>query len=208
VPALDDDALSALWSIYDAIGVRPEYLIPVLYLESGFDPSIQNRAGAAAYGIAQTSFAKLVVLGTTPDAFLALSQAAQIRAAVAPYFASVVHRYGPLRSATRAYQANFEPATLATATGLSSVIEFRGSRAYADNAQALDPWKHGAITVADLAVVMARMVAAPAVKAATARAYVLRPSEAPPRPAVFGDDFVSPTLTIGVLAAAIAYALR
>jgi hypothetical protein len=208
MPALDDDALTALWSIFDATAIRPEYLIPVLYFESGFDPSVPNAAGAPFYGIAQTSGAKLAALGTTPAAFLAMSQGDQIRTAVAPYFASVVQRYGSIRSATRAYQANFEPATLATARGLGQVLEWKGSRAYADNAAALDAYHHGAITVADLALVMTRAAAAAPVKAAIGRAYILRPTEAPARSPVYGEDFASPWLTLGAVAAALVYVLR
>lgn len=200
--ALGDDAIDALWSICDATGIRPEYLIPVLYLESGFDPTRPNAAGAPYYGIAQTSAAKLAALGTTPAAFLAMSQGDQIRLAVAPYFAGVVHRYGPIRSATRAYQANFEPATLPTVRGLGQILEYQGTRAYADNAAALDAYHHGAITLGDLALVMTRASAAPAARAATARAYVLRPSMAPARPAVYGDDFASPVMTLSLVVAA------
>ena len=210
MPALDDDALTALWSIYDASGVRPEYLIPVLYFESAgsFDPSIQNQAGAPYFGLAQTSGAKLAALGTTPAAFLAMTQGAQIRFAVAPYFAGVVKNYGPIRSATRAEQANFEPATLGRVRYLSQVIEWKGSRAYADNAKALDPLRHGAITLGDLSIVMGRASKAPPVKSAIARAYMLRPDAAPAHDPVYGDDFVSPAWSIGILALAVGWGIR
>jgi hypothetical protein len=206
---LDDDALQALWSIFDATAIRPEYLIPVLYFESAgtFDPSISNRAGAPFYGLAQTSGPKLAEYGTSPAAFLAMTQGAQIRLAVAPYFAQAVKSYGAIRSATRAYQANFEPATLATARGLGSIVDHAGSRSYAANAAALDVYKHHAITVGDLALVMTRAAGAANVRAAIARAYALRPSAAPPMPAVYGQDFVSPAATLGVLAIALGWAV-
>jgi hypothetical protein len=210
LPALDDDALSALWSVYDATGIRPEYLIPVLYFESAgtFSPAIQNLAGGAYYGLAQTSGDKLAALGTTPAAFLAMSQGDQIRTAVIPYFSGVVKRFGPIASATRAYQANFEPATLATAKSLGSILEPRGTRAYADNAHALDTFRHSAITVGDLAVVMSRAADAAPVRAATARAYALRPSLAPARPPVYGEDFLSPAATLALFALALFGASR
>jgi hypothetical protein len=203
VVALDDDALSALWGIFDATGIRPEYLIPVLYFESAgtFSPAISNLAGAPYYGLAQTSAQKLAELGTTPAAFLAMTQGAQIRLAIAPYFAQVVRSYGPIRSATRAYQANFEPATLAHIRSLSQIVDHKGTRAYADNARALDPLGHGAITLSDLALVMSRAAAAAPARAATSRAYALRPSAAPAREPVYGDDFINPGLTLGALAA-------
>jgi hypothetical protein len=206
---LDDDALQALWSIFDASGIRPEYLIPVLYFESAgtFDPSISNRAGAPFYGLAQTSAPKLAEFGTTPAAFLAMSQGAQIRLAVAPYFAQVVKSYGPIRSATRAYQANFEPATLAHVRGLGQIVDHAGTRSYAANASALDVYKHNAITLGDLALVMSHAAAAQSVRAATARAYALRPADAPARPAVYGEDFVSAGATLGALALALGWAV-
>ena len=197
--ALDDDALQALWSIFDASGVRPEYLIPVLYFESAgtFSPSIANLAGAPFYGLAQTSAPKLAELGVTPAEFLAMSQGQQIRLAIAPYFARAVRSYGPIRSATRAYQANFEPATLARVRSLSQIVDHKGTRAYAANASALDPLGHSAITLSDLALVMTRAAAAGPVKAATARAYALRPAAAPAHEPVYGEDFVSPWWTLG-----------
>lgn len=204
--ALDDDALQALWSLYDASGVRPEYVIPVLYLESAgtFSPAIQNQAGAPYYGLAQTSLDTITKLGMTPATFQALSQGAQLRAAVLPYFASVVATYGPIRSATRAYQANFEPATLAHVRALSQIVDRPGTASYKANAAALDPLHHGAITLSDLALVMSRAAAAAPSRIATARAYALRPSEAPARPAVYGDDFVNPMVALGALAIALA----
>ena len=205
---LDDDALSALWTISDQGGPRPEFLIPVLYLESGFDPTIQNRAGLPYFGIAQTNDKHLAALGTTPAAFLAMSQGNQIRLAVAPYFRNVVSTYGPIRSATRAYQANFEPASLARARLLSQIVEPSGSASYRANAAALDPLRHGAITVSDLALVMARAVHAGPSQQAIARAYALRPTEKLVEP-IYGHDFTDPLLTAAALAlAAVAASLR
>jgi hypothetical protein len=205
---LDDDALQALWAIYDATAIRPEYLIPVLQLESSLDPAIQNRAGLPYYGIAQTSGAKLASLGTTPAAFLAMTAGEQIRLAVLPYFQNVTSRYGIIRSATRAEQANFEPATLATVRALSQVIEPKGTRAYTDNAAALDPLRHGAITLADIAAAMSRAAAAPAVRSAIARAYQLRTTAGAAKEPVYGEDFLSPVATIATLALVLALALR
>lgn len=198
--ALDDAALAALWTVSDQSGVRPEYLVPVLGYESGLDPSRPNAAGFPYYGIGQSSSSTLARLGISPAEFLAMPAAQQIALAVGPYFASVVHTYGPVRSATRAYQANLLPATLATARGLSQIVSVRGSASYNANAQ-LDPFHRGAITVADLAFIMAREVRAPNVAQAIARAYVLRPTERMQSP-VYGQDFFDP-LT-GAIATALA----
>src|SRR4051812_622213 len=196
---LDDDAIRALWAIYDASGVRPEYLIPVLWFESGFDPAAKNAAGHPYYGINQI-FGGRIPGGMSPEQWMQQSAATQIAAAVAPYFARAVKSYGPIRSATRAYQANFEPASLPTARSLHDIIEHRGTRAYAANAAALDPTRTGAITVGSLAYVMRGTVQAPPVQRAIVRAYVLRPDETPHDP-VYGEDFGDPLVWVGILAA-------
>ena len=38
-------AADALWALYDATGIRPEWILPVLYSESGFNPAIVNSLG-------------------------------------------------------------------------------------------------------------------------------------------------------------------
>ena len=199
--ALPDDALGELWILFDATGIRPEYLLPVLYYESGFDPSRPNAQGAPYYGVAQTSGSHLTAIGTTPAAFLAMTAAEQIRLAVAPYFRDLA----PLGigSGARAYQANLLPATLATVRGLAQVVAQRGSFAYASNAQ-LDVFHQGAITLAGLAVVMGRSAASAPVRAAIARAYALRPAAGPPRNPAFGTDYLDAVETAGLLAAAVA----
>lgn len=204
--AIDDDALSALWSIFDATGIRPEYLLPVLYFESGFNPALANRAGAPYYGIAQTSAQHLAALGTTPDAYLAMSAGAQIRLAVAPYFKDAI-RVGPIGSATRAEQANFLPATLVSVPDLAQVLAAAGTRVFTDNAKAFGAQNASAIRVADLATTMAKSAAAAPVVAATARAYQLRPSEGPAKNPVFGTDFLGPAISLATLALAVAWGL-
>lgn len=198
---LPDDALEQLWGLFDASGIRPEYVIPVLWFESGFDPSRPNAAGAPAYGIAQTGGAHLEALGLTPAVFLSLSAADQLAVAVVPYFRQLA-AYG-IGSATRAYQANLLPATLPTVRGLGQIVALGGSSAYRSNA-ALDIFHHGAITLADLAVVMTKASAAAPSRAATARAYALRPAAAPPMPAVYGTDFApaGPSLALAAVAGA------
>jgi hypothetical protein len=197
VVRLDDDAVAALWSLYDATGVRPEYVIPVLYLESGFNPSIANAAGAPYYGIGQNGAGFLAQLGTSPAAYLAMSQGQQIRLAITPYYAAAVKTAGgSIRSATRAYQANFLPATLPSVRGLTQIVARVDTAFYSANRIALDPLRHGAITLSDLALVMARSAAAPEARDATARAYAMRPTETR-REAVYGQDFIDPWFGMG-----------
>lgn len=202
---LPDDALAELWTLKDASGIRPEWVLPMLYLESGFDPTLQNRQGAPYYGIGQDFGPYLTRNGVTPAAYLAMSAAAQLAAIVVPRLEGMVKAYGPLRSATRVYQANFLPSTLRTAPSLISVVAWRGSTAYASNAM-LDASRDGAITVSDLAWWMATEAAAPECRAAIARAYVLRPTETPAN-VVYGLDFVDPLWWLLAPVSAAGYAL-
>jgi len=206
---LPDDALSAVWTIYDATGIRPEYLLPVLWQESGFNPGLQNLAGAPYYGIAQTGGGYIVLdLHTTPEAFLASGAAAQLTSAVLPHMRAIVHRYGRVRSATRAYQANFLPDTLRTATALGQIVApySINPKSWYQSNRPIDHLGHRAITVADLAWWMARASRSGEVRDAVARAYEMRPEEGPPHEAVYGEDFLNP-LAVGLLAGALAVTL-
>lgn len=188
--ALAVSAIAALWALFDATGVRPEWVLPVLWIESNFDPTLPNREGAPYYGIGQTSGAWLQAHGIAPADFLTWSAADQIRAAVQPYFAAVVARYGPIRSGVRAYQANFLPATLPTARALSAIVTVRGEAAYNAN-RSLDFLRDGAITLSDLAAVVSFAAHRPEVQGAIVAAYAQRPDERP-TPPVLGAEYTDP----------------
>jgi hypothetical protein len=185
---LDPGAYTALWELSDAIGLRPEYLLPVLAYESSFDPSADN--GAGYYGINQESGDQLQAMGINPQDYKTWSAGQQIRTVVAPRYKDLVRRFGPIESGAKAYQGNFLPETLATAKSLSSVLASRDNDPYhwyRDN-PTLDVNKDGFITVGDLADLVTREAGDPFVKDAIARAYALRPSESPRNPAL-GTDF-------------------
>lgn len=203
---LADDALAELWKLYDSSGIRPEWVLPMLYLESGFDPSLQNRAGAQYYGLAQDFGPYLERHGITPAAYVAMSAAEQLAAIVVPRLETLEKAWGPMRSATRVYQGNFQPATLRTARSLSSVVVWRGQSDYASNA-ILDVFRDGAITVSDLAWWMGDRAAQPETRAAIGRAYALRPKETPSN-VVYGTDFFDPLGWLLAPAALAGYASR
>lgn len=204
--AFDDSALQATWALYDQTGIRPEWILPVWHLESGLDASKPNAEGYPYYGLNQIAASTLSAQGIDPASYLTWSAADQISKVISPWLAGVQTRYGPMRSATRVYQGNFLPATLPTVRGLSQIVAPYGTgrgSSYAANANALDPLKHGAITLSDLAYVMSLHASSPAVRAALARAYQLRPNEKP-HGAVYGDDLTDPLwggLALGALAA-------
>lgn len=192
----------ALWALFDKGGPRPEYLLPVLYSESGFDPSRPNQAGSPHYGLGQTSGDAIAGAGMSVADFLALSASQQISQFVGPFMLALVKQYGPLRSATRVYQGNYVPSSLAFAHGLDSVISSFGQPFYTAN-QILD-WQHkGAITVRDMAHSVEISARTGAVQSAIANTYTERPGEHPHEP-VLGEDFSSGGL--GMFAAAVSFA--
>jgi hypothetical protein len=207
--ALDFPAAgSALWALYDRGGPRPEYVLPMLYAESGFDPSVQNRGGAAQYGINQASEAAIAQYGPTDvQTYLTWPASQQISTVVSGMLLHWVALYGPLRSGTRVEQANMLPATLPTARALSDVVAQSPSPFYVGN-QALDQGSKGAITVGDIAAFVSRAAQSQAVQDAISHTYALRPSESTREP-VYGEDFSGASngfwTSVALLAAAAAF---
>lgn len=188
--ALDDASYPALWSLYAQGGPRPEYILPVLFAESGFNTAIINSIGCA--GINQMCKGWLDAIGMTAQEYAALPASEQIKRGLTPYMLDAVHRYGPLRSGTRTYQSNYLPATLNTAKHLTDVIASSPSLYYTQNA-GFDTAKKGYITVQDLANSVKRAVAQPAVQDAINTAYridagTMGPNGSP-HEEVYGEDF-------------------
>ncbi|MDE2022211.1 MAG: hypothetical protein KGI71_04875 [Patescibacteria group bacterium] len=172
----------ALWAGYDSGKLpRPEYLLPVLFSESGFSTSVTNSIGCV--GLNQLCpFAWPI-----PPGYASWTASQQIAGPISSMFAANKAKFGPLNSGTRVYQSNFLPATLATAKDLDSVIAKQGGAVYAANS-GLDYQHTGAIRVSDLAHFVARAAANSTVQSAIAQTYALRPGESPEDP-VYGTDF-------------------
>jgi hypothetical protein len=199
-------AAAALWGLYDASGIRPEWILPTLHIESGFDPSLPNRAGAPYYGIAQNGERDIAAAGATPAEYLTWTAEEQLTRVVAPYFARLVKLEGPLRSGVRVYQGNYLPGTLRTARALWQVIAWKGTPAYDANV-VLDASRDGAITVSDLALVVAEHAASSDAQAALSAAYAARPTERASRSnPVYGKDFTDPLWWLLAPAGTAAYA--
>lgn len=206
---LSPAAAAALWGLYDASGIRPEWILPTLHIESGFDPSLPNQAGSPYYGIAQNGERDIAAAGaSSPAEYMTWSQEEQLTRVVTPYFARLVKLEGPLRSGTRVYQGNYLPGSLRTARALFQVIAWKGSPAYDAN-EVLDASRDGAITVSDIAQVVAQHAAAPEVQTAMTLAYAVRPTERPRRSnPVYGQDFTDPLWWLLAPATSAAYASR
>lgn len=183
---------TALLAISDRDGIRPEYILPVLFSESGFSTTIKNAIKCVGINQACPPW--------VPAGYETWSASQQIAGGVGPSLHAVVSKFGPIRSATRAYQANFLPSTLATAKSLASVLAEKGSTRLIPGSQlteaavyhanpSLDANGDGAITVGDLAAKMRAALGAPAVQSAIAQTYALRPGDGPVADPVLGDDF-------------------
>ena len=186
-----------LWAGYDAGKLpRPEYLIPVLYSESGLNPAIVNSIGCA--GINQLCpFAWPI-----PAGYTSWTASQQLAGPVTSMFGQLIAKYGPLNSGTRVYIANFLPADLPQATSLGYVLARRGGAVYAANS-GLDFQKDGSITVGDMAHFVSKAASSSYVKQIIAQTYALRSGESPEDP-VYGTDFGSPNWTPGEIALTLA----
>lgn len=223
---------SALADITAATGIRAEWLLPVLFHESGFDPAIQNRAGAPYYGLGQNGVDDIQnYAGTDPQTYMTWPASKQLATVIKGYFSAAVHSAGPLRSGVRVYQAEYLPGTLNSAKKLDDVIASASNDPhgfYKANA-GLDANHDGAITLADLATVVAASARQPAVQQAIKDTYAARDSMAgnpfskpPPTDVnwdVYGDDYpqggggsdtnnVIAAVAVLVLAGAVAYGIK
>lgn len=190
----------ALWAVYDKTGIRPEYLLPVLFTESGFNPAVPNQAGAPFYGINQISGAFLQARGIDPGDYLTWPASRQLREVVLPYMQGEVESSHVIpASGTRTYQMNFLPGTLGLVKKLAGILAVKGnsspvpgggvSQAAVYDANAgLDFNKSGAITLGSLAHFIGKAASNGAVQNAIASTYAERPGEAPRDP-VLGTDF-------------------
>jgi len=180
---------NAFWAIYDATGIRPEWLIPVLAYESGLNPAIPNSSGTPYYGIGQNSVADISAYGggVDPTTYMTWSASQQLSTVVKGYFSRVVSKYGPLSSGIRVYQAEYLPATIPTATSLSDVISSAPSAYYEQN-RSFDPQGKGYITVGDLGNAVSSQLSKAYVQDAISQTYALRPWEFETDP-VYGSDF-------------------
>lgn len=218
--ALDAASYPILWKIFDETGIRPEYLLPTLWSESGLRPGIQNLGGADYYGINQASGSYLRSRGIDPQQYLSWPASQQLDVVVR----AMAHGWPlPLLSGTRVRQANFIPATVNGAAGWRAarapgdVIVASPHPYYAANCgMDLTPGsvrcagqnRSGAIRVSDLMKATAQ--AASAVRNNISLAYVSRAGESPCDPVVGDDPYLGggsgilPTSKLGVAAAAAA----
>jgi len=188
-PAFGD----ALWRVSDELGIRPEWVLPVLYFESAktFDPAIMNSGKCVGLNqLCPSTYSSYVNVPVSEYRTWSASQ--QLWGPIFNYWRDQERAYGPIRSSTRLMLAQFGHNLLRTASRLDSVVFAAPSAEYAANCPrvpcSLDPTQKGYITVQDVANVMAYAARAPAVRDAISRAYAMRPWSHPTDP-VYGTDF-------------------
>lgn len=186
-----------LWELYDVCGVRPEYLLAPMFIESaGYQVGIQNLSGADQWGLIQMSGKWLRGRGIDPASLKGWLASEELARIVKPFITSQVRALLPLKSGIRVYQSIFLPASLMKsrpeyAPGLLDVITRSPELAYKGNA-GFDPDKKGTITPGDLGrTLREHAVKAAPVQDAIAETYALRPAEYVRDP-VYGEDFVTP----------------
>lgn len=186
------DTAAALWAGFDAGQLpRPEYVLPVLFTESGLDPSRPNAAGFPYFGINQMSGDQLARQGIDPSDYLTWPASAQIARVVAPFYGAIQRQYGAIASGTLSYLANFLPARLVDSRPLSSVLAAKGDGTGIYEANyGLDVAGLGTITTGDLAHFVAKAASSSSVQAAIAATYAADPSRGSPSDPVWGTDYV------------------
>jgi hypothetical protein len=210
---------TALWTVSDALGIRPEWQLPVLSIESGLDPATVNAGGCV--GLNQFCPGTFEQYVAAPAAeYRAWPASAQLAGPILAYWRNAA-RYGPIRSGARLMLAQLAPAELAQPPSLAAVVYAAPSDAYEKNKWLDAAGKHY-FTVGDLAAAVAAASASPAVQQALAAAYSMRPSERPLDPVLGADWRLArppatrrssapawlPVAGVVVLAAVAAYAAR
>jgi hypothetical protein len=198
--ALDAASYPVLWQIYDQTGIRPEYLLPSLWVESGLNPAIQNLSGAPYYGINQASGTWLQGQGIDPQQYLTWPASQQLSQVVLKY---ALGWPKPLLSGTRVEQANFLGATINGTAGWTAArspndvvvsdSDLAPGQPNANTAdyqgnKGIDTAHKGYITVADLSAFVGKAV--PNLQSVLQQTYALRPSEVMQDPVLGTDPYL------------------
>lgn len=182
-PAFGD----ALWKVYDQTGIRPEWQIPVMSLETGgtFDPAIANSIGCVGLNqFCGSTFTHYVHVPVAEYRTWLASQ--QLAGPVLAYWKDALN-FGKIRSSTRLMVAQLGQGLLRTPASLSRVVFASPSIEYKSNS-GFDTQKKGTITEQDIVDAMTKQASRTAVKDAITKAYAMRPGEVMRDP-VYGDDY-------------------
>jgi hypothetical protein len=129
-----------------ALAVAPEWLMAVMYAESGFDPAVMNRQGSGAVGLIQFMPATAGELRISSARLREMAPLAQLDY-VHAYFEQVRQRYGPYQDLTDLYLAVLYPK--ARGQDFCYTLYARPHQAYRQNA-GLDENQDGRVTITDI----------------------------------------------------------
>lgn len=141
---------AALEGVASRLGIQPEWIADVMYIESGFSPSIKN-TGSTASGLIQFMEATAKGLGTTTAAIRAMTNIQQLPL-VERYFKGQMASVGKPRDWFETYLLVFYPAWV----GKAETAQLAAS-AYSANSQ-IDTQKKGYITKGDFRAWANRLV--------------------------------------------------
>lgn len=145
--------IGGVYAAADRLGVPADWLMAVIYAESGFRAEVVNRAGSGARGLIQFMPASAAEVGLDWQLLPSLPAHAQLPY-VEAYFAMVADRYGPYQSLTDFYLAVLYPRARGQGPGYE--LYAKPSRAYRQNA-GLDENRDGRVQVLDVEIRLRRM---------------------------------------------------
>jgi len=181
-PAFGD----ALWKVNNQLGIRPEWVLPVIYLETAktFDPSIVNRIGCVGLNqFCGTTYAHYVSVPV--EQYRTWTASEQLSGPIFEYWKDAL-RSGPIDSAARLMVAQLSHSALSRATSPSSIIFAAPSAEYEGNKGTFDPGGKGYFTLADVAGVLGYLSRALPVQEAVNTAYNMRDQVRVPVSSGFG----------------------
>jgi hypothetical protein len=178
--ALDWPAFgAALWRVNDELGIRPEWVLPVISLETAktFDPAIVNPYGCVGInqfcGSTYSNYVRVPI-----SEYRIWPASAQLAGPVLDYWRDAL-KSGPIDSSARLMLAQLSQAKLRTVRNLDDIVFAAPSAEYTNN-KSFDTSNKGYITLRDLASATNAHFRTPAVQQALAYTYAMRPNESPP----------------------------
>lgn len=145
--------ISGIYETAEQLHVPADWLMAVIYAESGFRAAVVNRAGSGARGLIQFMPAAAAEVGLDWQA-LPYMTADQQLPYVGAYFGLVADRYGPYQSLTDFYLAVLYPR--ARGQEADYVLYAKPSNSYRQNA-GLDENRDGKVQVVDVEIRLRRM---------------------------------------------------
>lgn len=207
---LDPAFYPTLVQFGQSIGVDPEFLLRVVYLETRFDPTA-HRAGSRYYGINQLDSDFLRKRGVDPEVYRLMPASEQLRLGAGPYWELHVRDYvkGPVRSAGVMQAVQLAPARVGS--GAPGNVLYRSGEAGYEGNKSLDVNHDGAITVGDLDAFMEPLARQPEYQNALAELRAVGADTTPDRALTTGGGVgrvVVAALGAGLLGAAAWMAVR